>query len=47
MKIKNRFYSKEKIWALSIAKYNPKEFEEFKEKIKPRLIEICNKFLEK
>ena len=41
------FESKEKVEHLSIIKYNPKEFEEFKEKIKPILIEICNKFLEK
>jgi len=45
---KDKFFdSEEKIEALAVAKYNPKEFEEFKEKIKPRLIEICNKFLEK
>ncbi|PIN93460.1 hypothetical protein COU54_02975 [Candidatus Pacearchaeota archaeon CG10_big_fil_rev_8_21_14_0_10_31_24] len=45
---KDRFFeSDEKIEELAVAKYNPKEFEEFKEKIKPKLIEICNKFLEK
>src|SRR3989344_308778 len=44
----NKFFeSKEKVDTLSIVKYNPKEIEEFKEKIKPKLIEICNKFLEK
>ena len=44
----NKFFeSKEKVDTLSIVKYNPKELEEFKEKIKPTLIEICNKFLEK
>ena len=44
----NKFYeSKEKVDTLSIVKYNPKELEEFKEKIKPKLIEICNKFLKK
>ena len=41
------FESKETVDTLSIVKYNPKELEEFKEKIKPTLIEICNKFLEK
>ncbi len=42
----NKFFeSKEKIEALAVAKYNPKEFEEFKEKIKPILIEICEEFL--
>ncbi len=44
----NRFFeSEEKIEELAIAKYNPKEFEEFKQKIKPKLIEICNTFLKK
>src|SRR3989338_9220124 len=44
---KDKFFdSEEKIEALAVAKYNPKEFEEFKEKIKPRLIQICGKFLE-
>jgi predicted nucleotidyltransferase component of viral defense system len=43
----NFFKSREKIEDLAIIKYNPKEFEEFKEKIKPKLIEICNRFLEK
>ena len=45
---KDRFFeSDEKIEELAVAKYNPLEFEEFKQKIKPKLIEICNKFLEK
>jgi len=44
----NRFFeSEEKIEELAVAKYNPKEFEEFKQKIQPKLIEICNKFLDK
>ena len=44
----NRFFeSEEKIEELAIAKYNPKEFEEFKQKIKHKLIEICNTFLKK
>jgi len=44
----NRFFdSEEKIDEITVIKYNPKEFEEFKQKIKPKLIEICNKFLEK
>ncbi|MCX6741686.1 MAG: nucleotidyl transferase AbiEii/AbiGii toxin family protein [Candidatus Pacearchaeota archaeon] len=43
---KDKFFeSEEKIEALTVAKYNPKEFEEFKEKIKPILIDICEKFL--
>ena len=43
----NKFFeSEEKIEELAIAKYNPKEFEDFKKRIKPKLIEICNKFLE-
>jgi len=41
------FESKEKVENLSIIEYNKAEFEEFKQKIKPKLIEICNKFLEK
>ena len=41
------FNSEETIEALVVAKYNLKEFEEFKQKIKPKLIEICNRFLEK
>ena len=45
---KDKFFdSEEKIEALAVAKYNPREFEEFKEKIKPKLIEICNNFLKK
>jgi predicted nucleotidyltransferase component of viral defense system len=44
----NRFFeSEEKIEELAVAEYNPKEFEEFKQKIQPKLIEICNKFLDK
>ncbi|MDP3026942.1 MAG: nucleotidyl transferase AbiEii/AbiGii toxin family protein [Nanoarchaeota archaeon] len=39
------FESKEKVENLSIIQYDKKEFEEFKEKIKPILIEICHKFL--
>ena len=39
------FDSEEKIEALAVAKYNPKEFEEFKEKIKPILIKICEEFM--
>lgn len=43
---KDKFFeSEEKIEALAVAKYNPKEFEEFKVKIKPILIEICKIFL--
>ena len=42
----NKFFeSKERIENLSIFKYDKKEFEEFKQKIKPKLIEICNRFL--
>ena len=41
------FKSKEKVENLSIIKYDEGEFENFKQKIKPILIEICNKFLEK
>ena len=40
------FASKEKMLVLSITKYEQKKFEEFKQKIQPKLIEICNKFLE-
>ena len=40
------FESKEKEENLSIVKYDQNKFEEFKQKIKPKLIEICNKFLE-
>lgn len=44
---KDKFFeSEEKIELLAVAKYNPKEFEEFKVKIKPILIEICKIFLE-
>lgn len=44
---KNEFFkSDEKIEDLAIVKYNPEEFEQFKEKIKPKLIEICERFLE-
>lgn len=41
----NFFQSREKIEDLAIIKYSPEEFTEFKQKIKPILIEICNKFL--
>jgi predicted nucleotidyltransferase component of viral defense system len=41
------FRSEEKIKELSIAEYNEKKFEEFKIKIKPILIEICKRFLNK
>lgn len=41
------FVSEEKIEELAISPYEKKEFEDFKEKIKPILIEICNKFLAK
>ncbi|SRR3989339_889539 len=44
----NKFFeSKEKVENLSIVQYNKKEFKDFKEKINPKLIEICNKFLGK
>jgi len=44
----NRFFeSEEKILELAISSYNKKEFEEFKQKIQPMLIEICKKFLAK
>jgi len=39
------FESKEKVENLSIIKYDKKEFEAFKGRIKPILIEICRKFL--
>lgn len=38
------FVSEEKIEELVISPYDKKEFEEFKEKIKPILIEICKSF---
>jgi len=41
------FSSEEKIEALAVAKYNSLEFENFKNKIKPKLIEICERFLKK
>ncbi len=41
------FDSEEKIEELAIAKYDKDKFEEFKSKIKPILIEICKKFIEK
>jgi predicted nucleotidyltransferase component of viral defense system len=41
------FESKEKVEHFSIIQYNKKEFEEFKVKIKPKLVEICEKFLDK
>jgi len=44
----NKFFeSKDKVERLSIVQYNPKEFEEFKEKIKPKLINICEEFLKR
>lgn len=44
---KNKFFeSEEKIEELAVAKYNPKEFEEFKKNIRPILIKICEKFME-
>ena len=42
----NFFKSREKIEDLAIIKYSPDEFTDFKQKIQPKLIEICNKFLE-
>ena len=39
------FESKEKVENLSIIQYDKKEFEAFKGRIKPILIEICRKFL--
>ena len=41
------FESEEKIEELAITPYNPKDFEEFKQKIKPKLIKICDQFLNK
>jgi predicted nucleotidyltransferase component of viral defense system len=41
------FESEEKVEELAIAKYEQKEFEEYRQKIKPKLIEICERFLEK
>ena len=41
------FTSEEKIEELAIVLYDKKEFEKFKQKIKPKLIEICNQFLDK
>lgn len=41
------FVSEEKIEELAISPYEKKEFEEFKEKIKPILIQICERFLVK
>jgi hypothetical protein len=44
----NRFFeTKEKVETLAIIKYDKSKFEEFKQKIQPKLIEICNKFLDK
>ena len=43
---KNEFFkSDERIEDLAIVKYNAKEFEEFKEKIKPILTDVCEIFL--
>lgn len=39
------FRSDEKIEELAIVKYDIKQFNDFKEKIKPILIEVCEKFL--
>ena len=41
------FQSEERIEELSIIEYNQKEFENFKQKIQPKLIEICEGFLSK
>lgn len=41
------FVSEEKIEEIAISSYEKKEFEEFKEKIKPILIQICERFLVK
>ncbi|MDP1694947.1 MAG: nucleotidyl transferase AbiEii/AbiGii toxin family protein [Candidatus Woesearchaeota archaeon] len=43
----NFFKSREKIEDLAIIKYSPDEFTCFKQKIQPKLIEICNKFMER
>jgi len=40
------FESREKIASLAIVQYLPDSFDEFKLKIKPILIDICNKFIE-
>ena len=43
---KSKFFeSEEKIEELAISAYDKKEFEEFKQKIQPILIEICKRFL--
>lgn len=43
---KNKFFeSNENVSSMVIVTYNNNEFEDFKRKIKPILIEICNKFL--
>lgn len=43
---KNEFFkSDERIEDLAIVKYNIREFEEFKEKIKPILADVCERFL--
>ena len=39
------FESREKVENLSIVKYDKKEFEEFKNKIKPKLIAVCENFI--
>ncbi|MFA5381750.1 MAG: nucleotidyl transferase AbiEii/AbiGii toxin family protein [Candidatus Micrarchaeia archaeon] len=45
---KNNFFeSDENMEYLAIANYDKKKFEKFKEKIKPKLIEICKTFLSK
>ena len=43
----NFFKSREKIEEFAIVEYDKQEFEEFKDKIKPLLIEICQRFLKK
>lgn len=45
---RNKFFeSEEKIEEIAISEYSKKDFENLKQSIKPKLIEICNKFLEK
>ncbi len=41
------FESEEKVEELAVVLYDKNKFEEFKQEIQPKLIEICNKFLEK
>ena len=43
---KDKFFeSEEKIEEFAISQYDKKEFEDFKQKIQPKLIEICKRFL--